>query len=100
MKTVIILLVSSASLLRVHAASEVIVIPSASNVIAHLMERDGERQFGASHVGQRDHCVATIGPCPGSCRAAGRLTPARAGGEHPLTMMTHPASPMAPVNTP
>jgi len=44
MKTAIVLLVSSASLLRVQAASEVVAIPSASDVVAHLMERDAERQ--------------------------------------------------------
>ena len=43
MKTAIILLVSSASLLQVQAASAV-ATPSASDVIAHLMERDAARQ--------------------------------------------------------
>jgi hypothetical protein len=44
MKAAIVLLVSSVSLLRVQAAPEPVVIPSASDVIAHLMERDAERQ--------------------------------------------------------
>ncbi len=52
MKTTLVLLVSSASLLRVQAASEAVVIPStiqtASDVIAHLMERDAERQAALS----------------------------------------------------
>ena len=48
MKTAILLLVSLASLLRVQAASEAVVVPSASEVIAHLMERDAERQAALS----------------------------------------------------
>jgi len=48
MKTAILLLVFSASLLRVQAASEAVVIPSASDVVAHLMERDAERQAALS----------------------------------------------------
>jgi hypothetical protein len=44
MKAALILFVSSFTLLRVQAASEPPVIPSASDVIAHLMERDAERQ--------------------------------------------------------
>lgn len=48
MKATIILLVSAASLLRAQAASEAIVIPSAGDVIAHLMERDVERQAALS----------------------------------------------------
>ena len=47
MKTAIVLLVSSASLLRVQA-SEAAVIPSASNVVARLMERDAEGQASLS----------------------------------------------------
>src|SRR5258708_29801917 len=48
MKAALILLVSSATLLRVQAASEPLVIPSASDVIAHLIERDAERQAALS----------------------------------------------------
>src|SRR5258706_8579440 len=48
MKTAIALLVSSVSLLRVQAASEAVVIPSASDVVARLMERAAERQAALS----------------------------------------------------
>jgi hypothetical protein len=48
MKAALILLVSSTTLLRVQAASEAVDIPSASDVVAHLMERDAERQVALS----------------------------------------------------
>jgi outer membrane lipoprotein-sorting protein len=48
MKKAIIVLVSSASLLRVQAASDAVVIPSGSEVVAHLMERDAVRQAAIS----------------------------------------------------
>ena len=48
MKTAIILLVSSALLLRVHAASDAVVIPSATEVVARLMARDAQRQAALS----------------------------------------------------
>jgi outer membrane lipoprotein-sorting protein len=48
MKSALILFVSSVLLLRVQAASEAVVIPSASDVVAHLMERDAERQAALS----------------------------------------------------
>jgi len=48
MRAAIVLLVSSVSLLRVQAASEAVVIPSASDVVAQLTERDAERQAALS----------------------------------------------------
>ena len=51
MKTATLLLVFSASLLRAQAASEAVVIPSASDVIAHLMEHDADRQAALSSSG-------------------------------------------------
>src|SRR5258707_13849117 len=48
MKAAIVLLVSSVSSLPVQAASEAVVIPSASDVVAHLMQRDAERQAALS----------------------------------------------------
>jgi hypothetical protein len=48
MKVAIVLLVSSISLLAVQPASDAVVIPSASAVVAHLMERDAERQAALS----------------------------------------------------